>query len=233
MIKTNIKTTHNHNNTKKIINWSEYNNSLKKRDNLSILISESIIRNRRIVFPKKTGKVGRPKRYSDEDYKTKDIIGFINTSAHVHDNTQLKPLLSQVMNQNGYKVNTVIGDGAYDAHENYKLTKRLGIEFLAPLRKDAVEHLNSFHYQVYDTPGWEERNAVVRHVEEFGLDGWKADVDYGRRSLVENAFYRWKTIFGSNLKSRKTDTQFIEQCLRAKIINKFNRIGLPKYELVS
>ena len=65
------------------------------------------------------------------------------------------------------------------------------------------------------------------------MDGWKADVDYGRRSLVENAFYRWKTIFGGNLKSRKTDTQFTEQCLRAKIINNFNRIGLPKYELVS
>lgn len=333
MKNTNIKTTHNYNNTKKIINWSEYNNSLKKRGNLSVFISESIIKNGRIVFPKKTGKVGRPKRYSDEfiefvlsvrelfrlpfrqtvglieylfglmglsvddlpdystlsrrmstlnvryysnsihdksgivmlidssgfkvfgegewmvrkhgatyrrtwrethialDYKTKDIIGFINTSAHVHDNTQLEPLLSQVMNQNGYKVNTVIGDGAYDANDNYKLGKRLGIEFLAPLRKDAVEHLNSFHYQTYDTPGWEERNAVVRHVEEFGLDGWKADVDYHRRSLVENAFFRWKTIFGGNLKSRKIDTQFTEQCLRAKIINKFNKIGLPKYEL--
>lgn len=330
----NIKTTHNYNNTKKIKNWSEYNKSLKNRGNISIFISESIIKDGRIVFPKKTGKVGRPKRYSDAfiefalsvrelyrlpfrqtigfmeylfglmglsiddlpdyttlsrrmpslnvryyssnthdkngvvmlidssgfkvfgegewmvrkhgatyrrtwrethialDYETRDIIGFINTSAHVHDNTQLEPLLMQVMNQNGYEVDTVIGDGAYDANDNYKLSKRLGIKFLAPLRKDAVEHLNSFHYQVYDTPGWEERNAVVRHIEEFGLDGWKADADYGRRSLVENAFYRWKTIFGGNLKSRKTETQFTEQCLRAKIINKFNRIGLPKYELV-
>lgn len=334
MNKNKHKTTHNYNNTKKIKNWSEYNNSLIKRGNLSIFISESIIKNGRIVFPDKTGRIGRPKKYSDEfiefalsvrelfrlpfrqtiglirylfnlmnlsvndlpdyttlsrrmptldiryyknntrdkngivmlidssgfkvfgegewmvrkhgatysrtwrethialDYETRDIIGFINTSAHVHDNTQLRPLLSQVIRQNGCKVNTVIGDGAYDANDNYKLGKKLGIEFLAPLRKDAVEHLNSFHYQVYDKPGWEERNAVVRHVGEFGLDGWKADVDYGRRSLVENAFYRWKTIFGGNLKSRKTDTQFAEQCLRAKIINKFNKIGLPKYELV-
>lgn len=333
MNKTNIKTTHNHNNTKKIRNWSEYNNSLKKRGNLSIFISESIIKNGRIVFPKKTGKVGRPKKYSDEflefilsvrelfrlplrqtmglieylfglmslstddlpdyttlsrrmstlnvrycsnniydkcgvvmlidssgfkvfgegewmvrkhgatyrrtwrethialDHETRDIIGFINTPAHIHDNTQLEPLLLQVTDQNNYKVSTIIGDGAYDANDNYKLGKRLGIEFLAPPRKDAVEHLNSFHYQVYDTPGWEERNAAVRHIEEFGLDGWKADVDYGRRSLVENAFYRWKTIFGGNLKSRKIDTQFTEQCLRAKIINKFNKIGLPKYEI--
>ena len=331
-MKNKHKTTHNHNNTKKIKNWSEYNNSLKKRGNLSIFISESIIKNGKIVLPNRTGKAGRPKEYSDDfiefvlsirelfrlpfrqtagfieylfglmnlsvtalpdyttlsrrmpklniryyqdknnnnegivmlidstgfkvfgegewmrrkhgatycrtwrethialDYDTRDIVGFINTTAHVHDNTQLEPLLTQVTDQNNYMVNTIIGDGAYDANDNYKLGKKLGIEFLAPLRKDAVEHLNSFHYQVYDTPGWEERNAVVRHVEEFGLDGWKADVDYHRRSLVENAIYRWKTIFGSNLKSRKTETQYAEQALRANIINKFNRIGLPKYE---
>ena len=36
-----------------------------------------------------------------------------------------------------------------------------------------------------------------------------------------------------NLKSRKMETQFTEQCLRVKLINKFNRIGLPKYELAS
>ena len=341
MKNTNIKTTHNHNNTKnnnkKIKNWSEYNKSLKNRGNLSIFISESLIKDGRIVMPPRTGRVGRPMEYTDEllefvltirelfrlplrqtigfveflfklmgidssvpdyttvskrmseikvryqrkinehknetdegivmlidssgfkvfgegewmvrkhgatyrrtwrethialDYETRDIVGFVNTTAHIHDNTQLKPLLKQVMN-NGYEVNTIIGDGAYDAKANYLLGKRLDINFVAPPKKNSVEHLNSFHYQVYDTPGWGERNAVVRHVEEFGLDGWMADVDYHRRSLVENAFYRWKTIFGSNLKSRKEDTQYTEQCLRAKIINKFNELGLPKYGLVN
>lgn len=344
MIKnTNIKTTHNYNNTKKskigvkkIKNWSEYNKSLKNRGNLSIFISESLIKNGHLVVPARTGKAGRPVEYPDEliefiltirelfhlplrqvtgfieflfsqmhitsetpdyttiskrmsnikvryqrrinqtinndtgivmlidssgfkifgegewmvrkhgasyhrtwrethialDYKTRNIIGFINTTAHVHDNTQLKPLLRQVI-ESGCKIDTIIGDGAYDAKENYKLGKRLGIEFLAPPRKDAIEHLNTgWHYQWYDTPGWEERNAVIRHIEDVGLDGWKADVDYHRRSLVENAFYRWKTIFGGNLKSRKKETQYTEQCLRAKIINRFNELGLPKYELV-
>ena len=107
-------------------------------------------------------------------------------------------------------------------------------DIIAPPPKNAVEHLNTgWHHQWYDTPGWEERNAVVRHIEEWGLDGWKADVDYHRRSLVENAFYRWKTIFGGNLKSRKEETQYTEQCLRAKIINKFNELGLPKYEIAN
>ena len=335
-MKTNIKTTHNYNNTKKIKNWSEYNKSLKNRGNLSIFISESLIKNGHIVVPPKTGKVGRPTEYADEliefvltirelfrlplrqttgfveflfklmgidslapdyttvskrmaitkiryqkkvdecnrsgdgivllidssgfkvfgegewmirkhgatyhrtwrethvalDHETRDIVGFINTTAHVHDNTQLKPLLKQVID-NGYKVNTIIGDGAYDAKANYLLGRKLKINFIAPPKKNAVEHLNSFHYQIYDTPGWEERNEVIRHIKEFGLDGWEADVDYHRRSLIENVFYRWKTIFGGNLKSRKETTQYTEQCLRAKIINKFNELGLPKYELAN
>ncbi len=342
----NRNITHNNNNTKntkitkisnkKIKNWSEYNQSLKKRGNLSIFISESLIKDGRLVLPPKTGKPGRPMEYTDElieftltirelfqmplrqatgfleflfklmgimsgspdyttvskrmpgikvryqrkinkyknnegivmlidssgfkvfgegewmvrkhgstyqrtwrethiavDYETRDIIGFINTTAHVHDNTQLRPLLNQVT-ESGYSVATIIGDGAYDSKQNYLLGRKLKINIIAPPPKNAVEHLNTgWHHQWYDTPGWEERNEVIRHIEEFGLDGWKADVDYHRRSLVENAFYRWKTIFGDHLRSRKDETQYTEQCLRAKIINRFNELGLPKYEIAN
>ncbi|MBR2543868.1 IS5/IS1182 family transposase, partial [Candidatus Saccharibacteria bacterium] len=65
------------------------------------------------------------------------------------------------------------------------------------------------------------------------LEEWKNEVDYHRRSLIENLFYRWKTIFGDHLKSRKEENQYTEQALRARIINKFNELGLPKYELAN
>lgn len=104
---------------------------------------------------------------------------------------------------------------------------------ITPPRKDAVEHLNTGkEHQWYDTPGWEERNAVIRHIEEYGLDGWMADVDYHRRSLVENTFYRLKTIFGDHLKYRTEARQYTEQCIKAKLLNKFNELGLPRYEWV-
>lgn len=323
------KTTHNNLITKTIKNWAEYNKSLKKRGNLSIFISESIIKDGHIVAPKRKKMVGHPLKYSDElieiiltikvllnqplrqttglmeylfglmqlsadipdyttlsrragrlnirfnrrvrregivmlidssgfkvfgegewkvrkhgmgyhrtwrethiaiDFESRDIIGLINTSAHIHDNTQLKPLLKQVC-QNNYKIDTVIGDGAYDSKDNYLLARKDQFEMIAPPPKNATEHLNTgWHHQWYDTPGWEERNAVIRHIEEYGLDGWMADVDYHRRSLVENAFYRLKTIFGPNLRFRTEPNQYTEQCLKAKIINQFNELGLPKYE---
>lgn len=344
--KTNNNTTHKHNTTehtketkklftKKIKNWPEYNQSLKNRGNLSIFISEAVIRDGNIVQARKTGAVGRPNKYSDDlieliltirelfrlplrqttgfieylfgsmglsiksipdyttlsrrserlsvrfnrkdrregvimlidssgfkvfgegewmvrkhgatyrrtwrethiavDWESRDIIGLVNTTAHVHDNTQLRPLFWQVKEANATggscRLKTIIGDGAYDNKNNYLLGKEHKIEIIAPPRKDAIEHLNEGRdHQYYDTPGWEERNAVIRHIEEYGIDGWMADVDYHRRSLVENAFYRMKAIFGDHLKSRKTTTQYTEQCIKAKMINQFNELGLPKYE---
>jgi hypothetical protein len=165
------------------------------------------------------------------DFESRNIIGLANTKSGTGDNTQLKPLLGQV--QKKHQVSAIIGDGAYDSKDNYLMAKEQNLEFIAPPPENAVEHLNSFHYQRYDTPGWEDRNATVRHVEEFGVDGWMADVDYHRRSLVENTFYRLKTIFGGNLKSRKETTQYTEQCIRASLINRFNEMGLPKYALAA
>lgn len=164
------------------------------------------------------------------DYKTRNIISVINTKANVHDNTQLRPLLHQAMKD--HEISTVIGDGAYDAKDNYSWGRKLGIEFIAPPPCDATTHMNMYHYQLYDKPGWEERNAVIRHIEEFGLDGWKTDINYHRRSLVENTFSRLKTIFGSNLKSRKEENQDVEQCIRVSLINRFNKMGLPRYDIV-
>ena len=337
----NIKTTHNYNNTKinnkKIKNWSEYNKSLKNRGNLSIFISESLIKDGRLVMPPKTGKVGRPTEYADEliefvltirelfrlplrqatgfieflfglmginspspdyttvskrmsaikvryqrkidnckknnsgitllidssgfkvfgegewkvrkhgankqrtwrethiaiNHETRDIMGFTNTTAHTHDNTQLEPLLKQV-SSDGHNIGTVIGDGAYEAKNNYGLVAKFNATIIAPPQKNATYHYDFKDGKIVDVPGHEERNKVIRAIMRAGgLEEWKNEVDYHRRSLVENAFYRWKTIFGSNLKSRNESTQYTEQCLRAKIINKFNELGLPKYELMN
>lgn len=337
-MKTNIKTTHNYNNTKTIKNWSEYNQSLKNRGNLSIFISESLIKDGYLIMPAKTGRPGRPTKYSDEliefiltirellhmplrqttgfaeflfkllgivsespdyttvskrmpnikiryqrkigrdtnnntgivmlidssgfkvfgegewkvrkhgagkrrvwrethialDYNTRDIIGFTNTPAHVHDNTQLRPLLEKVVRDNRYNVKTIIGDGAYEAKDNYKLVAKFNTSIIAPPHKNATYHYDLSGGKLIDIPGWEERNRVIRSVMRCGgLEKWKDKIGYHRRSLVENAFYRWKTIFGDHLKSRKEETQYVEQCLRAKIINKFNELGLPKYKLAN
>lgn len=59
-------TTRTNRATKKIANWSEYNKALVNRGNISLLISEDVIKDGRIVLPSKTNQAGRPKEYSDE-----------------------------------------------------------------------------------------------------------------------------------------------------------------------
>lgn len=163
------------------------------------------------------------------DYETRNIIGLTNTPSGTHDTTQLVPLLDQVLAK--HTVNTVIGDGAYDSKSNYLLARELGVALIAPPPKNAAEHNNMYHYQLYDTPGWEDRNAVVRRVDEIGATAWKQEVDYHRRSLVENSFFRLKQLFGDKLKSRTEPAQYTEQCIKARLINRFNEIGLPQYTI--
>ena len=87
----NIKTTHNNNTTKsskntknnhkKIRNWNEYNKSLKNRGNISIFISETLIKDSRLIMPIKTSKPGRPLEYTDE------LIEFVLTIRELFNKT--------------------------------------------------------------------------------------------------------------------------------------------------
>ena len=161
------------------------------------------------------------------DFVSRDIIGLVNTRPSVGDATQLVPLLDQAMGH--HDITTIIGDGAYDTKSTYLLARELGVELITPPRKDATEHLNMYHYQLYDQPNWKERNEVVRRVDEVGLAQWKQETGYHRRSLVENSFFRLKKLFGDNLKSRTEASQYTEQCIRASLLNRFNAGGLPSY----
>lgn len=168
------------------------------------------------------------------DYRSRLILSVINTPNNIQDNTQLFPLILNVERNlrkahTAQRLNSIIGDKAYDAKDNYNLVKQFGAEFISPPKQNATEHINMYHYRIYDTPGWEGRNAAVRHIEEFGLDGWMADTDYHRRSLVENAFYRIKTIFGDKMLLRTNENRNTEQLIRVKILNIFTMYGLPKY----
>ena len=85
-----------------------------------------------------------------------------------------------------------------------------------------------------DDVGWEERNRVVRKIiYGDGLETWKEQVGYHRRSLNENVFFRFKTIFGERMMYRCKDSCRTEQLIRARILNIFTSYGLPRYEQIA
>jgi hypothetical protein len=155
------------------------------------------------------------------DPATQEIVAELLTENSGHDADQVQPLLNQV----DRPVKTFYGDGAYDKWKVYDQLAEDGIAPIIPPQHNAKikQHGNAAAERL-------PRDEAIRGMRRHGRAGWKREIGYHRRSLGETAMYRMKTCFGNVLKNRKLPTQKTEARLRCKILNKFTRLGLPKFE---
>ena len=59
---------------------------------------------------------------------------------------------------------------------------------------------------------------------------WKKLTGYHCRSLAETAMFRFKQLFGSNLRSREFARQKAEVYAKCKALNLMTRLGMPESE---
>lgn len=160
--------------------------------------------------------------------ETHQIIVAAMTSNDVSDESIMPDLLDQIEEP----IATVRGDGAYDVTECYEAIYDSGGLPIIPPRRNAKQNSES------DIP-IEPRNEAIRRIKELGggEDGrkaWKKEIGYHKRSLVETAMYRLKTILGDKLSSRKSSNQATEVFVKCAILNKMTSIGMPEsYQLAS
>jgi hypothetical protein len=64
-------------------------------------------------------------------------------------------------------------------------------------------------------------------IEERGRLGWRRAVNYGKRSLVEVAMFRYKKVIGRGLHARSPPAQKTEAKVARKIINIMTGLGMP------
>ena len=77
--------------------------------------------------------------------------------------------------------------------------------------------------------GLKERNRLVLEIQSHGgKTQWKKQSDYHRRSLVETYMYRFKTILGNKLSSRKFGNQKAEAKIKVSILNRMTQLGMPE-----
>ena len=119
------------------------------------------------------------------------------------------------------------GDGAYDKSNCYKKFQELGIEWITPPQRGAVLH------DLKREPWMKQRNDAIRAIAGLGNDEearslWKKLKGYHRRSLAETAVYRFKTLFGSDLKARDIRRQRAETYAKVLAMNKMTRLGMSK-----
>jgi Transposase DDE domain len=154
---------------------------------------------------------------------TQEIEAETLTENSCDDASQVDPLLDQIPGPTG----TLYGDGAYDKWKVYESLNSRGTKAIIPPQHNAkiAQHGNS---QGRPLP----RDVAIRVIRRRGRRHWKENVGYHRRSLSETAMYRMKCCFGDHLKNRLLPNQQIEARLRSKILNRFTRLGLPRFEWI-
>jgi len=125
-----------------------------------------------------------------------------------------------LMKGNKTTINGFTGDGAYDKS---KLRKQLHQQRIIPI-------IPPQHNALISDGSKEEiksRDDDIRRIKEVGRTQWKQETNYHKRSRVEVAMFRYKTIIGGKLKSRKDENQLTEARIGCWILNKMITIGMP------
>jgi hypothetical protein len=142
------------------------------------------------------------------------------TAALITDKDELdRHLLPELLKQTTSRIERVCADGAYDFQECYTAIKGREAVSLIPPRQDAV---------IRGKSPFEQRDENLRGVRKLGRKQWKLKSGYHRRSLVECAFFRLKTIFSDKLRSRTAERQKIEAELRCLALNRMTKLGMPQ-----
>lgn len=126
--------------------------------------------------------------------------------------------MAGLLEQTAAEVELVCADGAYDFEQCYRAIKKRAALALIPPRSDAV---------VRGKSPFEQRDENVRSIRQLGRKRWKVESTYHRRSLVECAFFRLKTIFSDKLRARRMDTQSAEAMVRCVAMNQMSKLGMP------
>jgi Transposase DDE domain len=159
--------------------------------------------------------------------KTKEILNISITKGNVNDSTEFENLMEPIAS----KVATVLVDKAYDTVKIFQYCDKNNIFAGIPVklnatnssnkcrqRRDAIEEQLGFICK----PGSMRLNRYLTAEKKAeNQERWKLKVGYGRRSLVESAFSRYKRVLGENIFSRKKGNVEKELIAKVNLLNKF------------
>lgn len=117
----------------------------------------------------------------------------------------------------------VMADGAYDGDPVYRAVadRAPAATVIIPPRATAVAS------QAAAAGAPTPRDRHIEMIAAKGRLGWQQAVGYGRRSLVETAMSRYKTIIGRTLRARTLPAQKVEARIGCKVLNRMTALGMP------
>lgn len=153
------------------------------------------------------------------DANTGQLRAALMTHQDVADGEVLPELLDQIPTDE--PIDTIGGDGAYDTQTCYAAIAARDAMPSIPPREGAVHWPST-------TPGAAQRNEAVDAIARGSRREWKQQSGYHRRSLAENAMYRFKTLTGPCLWARRADTQATEVAVRVGVLNRMAKLARPQ-----
>jgi len=112
-----------------------------------------------------------------------------------------------------------MADGGYDGQPTYRLIKNVNpsaqVIIKPPKNSRPLKEGNA------------QRSAHIDMIRKNGFGRWRVQTGYGRRSLVEVAMLRYKTIIGNKMKARKLPRQIAEAQVSVQVLNKMTELGMP------
>jgi hypothetical protein len=149
------------------------------------------------------------------DHTTHEVVSLSMTDKDVLDRREVPALLKDVEGE----IREVLGDGAYDFEVCHRAIRERSARAVIPPKKGA---------RVRAIPHFKDRDEAVARSRQVGKDQWKKEAGYHRRSLVETAMMRIKTIFSERLKAREWKRQETELRLRCAALNRMTSLGMPQ-----
>ena len=149
------------------------------------------------------------------DAATNEIAAVELTPDDVGDVSAVADLLDQIEGP----VGSMTGDGAYDGQVVYDAVAQRHPEaaVIIPPRSTAVSS---------EGPAT-QRDKHLEAIARLGRLGWQRSSGYCRRSLVETAMYRYKTIIGRRLHARTLPNQKTEAKIGCNVLNRMTSLGMP------
>jgi transposase len=116
--------------------------------------------------------------------------------------------------------------GSYDGEPTYRtiLDRHPDATVVIPPRSNVSDNAETEPTQ---------RDRHIQLLARKGRIGWQKAVGYGKRSLVETAFHRYKILIGRSLRARTLSAQKVKARIACKVINRMTSLGMPVSRMVA
>ena len=116
-------------------------------------------------------------------------------------------------NAHNIKIQSFIGDGAYDINENFKYLQKKRIQPIIKVKRNSI--ISSRNNNL--------RNREVQlQIKDYHK--WKKKRKYGQRWMVETAFSSIKRMFGEYTSAIRFQNMVKEMTMKVSLYNLFRRI---------